>query len=410
MPHNLFHKYPSQRGGNVRWDGATTYAFDAENRITSSSHTVGSISTAVTYKYDGDGRRVRVEVTGGASTNFVYDAGGKLLAEYNSQNYPESGTRFRIGDHLGSTRLLFDASGNVLQRFDYLPFGEELLTSSRTPALKYGVASIVKQRFTGQMRDAETNLDYFNARYLSPNQGRFMSIDPGNAGASAGDTQSWNAYSYTVNNPLLYVDPTGLAYQICAPNQPCITLDLNDQQFEEWRKANPNLAFINGKIFSRNDSGTIGSELGNFSYVHDPQLSAGVASTLQTAGNRAARDVNIFVATQVIYAASYLSIGVAPSVYGYLTAAGVVGTAAGQAGAVYFGKNPNQTYHALRHLKGAAINIEAAKNAIMVDIASKGNLAQGITIGTVNVGGRALIYNAYKLADGTINVGRVTVK
>ena len=173
--------------GNVRWDGATTYAFDAENRITNSTRTVGSISTIVNYKYDGDGRRVRVEVTGGASTNFVYDSGGKLLAEYNSQNYPESGTRFRIGDHLGSTRLLFDTSGNVLQRFDYLPFGEELLTSSRTTTLKYGVASSVKQRFTGQMRDGETNLDYFNARYLSPNQGRFMSIDPGNAGASAGD-------------------------------------------------------------------------------------------------------------------------------------------------------------------------------------------------------------------------------
>jgi RHS repeat-associated protein len=195
--------------GNVRWDGATTYAFDAENRITNSTRTVGSISTIVNYKYDGDGRRVRVEVTGGASTNFVYDAGGKLLAEYNSQNYPESGTRFRIGDHLGSTRLLFDLSGNILQRFDYLPFGEELLTSSRTTALKYGVASILKQRFTGQMRDAETNLDYFNARYLSPNQGRFMSADLPLVDQTEGRPQSWNLYGYARNNPLRLSDPSG---------------------------------------------------------------------------------------------------------------------------------------------------------------------------------------------------------
>ena len=73
--------------GNVRWDGATIYAFDAENRITNSTRTVGSVSTAVNYKYDGDGRRVRVDVTGGASTNIVYDAGGKLIAEYGSQAY-----------------------------------------------------------------------------------------------------------------------------------------------------------------------------------------------------------------------------------------------------------------------------------------------------------------------------------
>jgi len=333
----------------VRWDGATTYTFDTENRITNSTRTIGSLTTAVNYKYDGDDRRVRVEVTGGASTNFVYDAGGKLLAEYNSQNYPESGTRFRIGDHLGSTRLLFDTSGNVLQRFDYLPFGEELLTSSRTTALKYGVASIVKQRFTGQMRDGETNLDYFNARYLSPNQGRFMSVDPGNAGASVGDPQSWNAYSYTINNPLLYVDPSGLSYQICAPNTPCVTLDLNDAQFEEWQKENPNLAFVNGKIFARNPSGTIGAQLGSFSYVHDPKLSAGVATTLNTAGNRAARDVSTFVAVEVIYAGSFFGVTAGPAVYGYLASAGIVGTAAGQAGVLRFG---SQAFRIARDASG----------------------------------------------------------
>jgi YD repeat-containing protein len=111
--------------GNVRWDGATTYAFDAENRITNSTRTVGSISTIVNYKYDGDGRRVRVEVTGGASTNFVYDAGGKLFAEYNSVAYPESGMRFRKGDHLGAHRTqnsanhkdsLFNRRGNRCSR------------------------------------------------------------------------------------------------------------------------------------------------------------------------------------------------------------------------------------------------------------------------------------------------------
>jgi hypothetical protein len=37
-------------------------------------------------------------------------------------------------------------------------------------------------------------------------------------------------------------------------------------------------------------------------------------------------------------------------------------------------------------------------------------LPQGLTKGQVNVGGRLLEYNAYKLPDGTINVGRITVQ
>jgi RHS repeat-associated protein len=66
--------------------------------------------------------------------------------------------------------------------------------------------------FTGKERDAESNLDFFLARYYSSQQGRFLSPDPENAGASRDDPQSWNGYAYARNNPLLYTDPDGLAY------------------------------------------------------------------------------------------------------------------------------------------------------------------------------------------------------
>jgi hypothetical protein len=46
---------------------------------------------------------------------------------------------------------------------------------------------------------------------MSGAQGRFQSVDPGNAGASLGDPQTWNAYSYVGNNPLSYIDPSGMA-------------------------------------------------------------------------------------------------------------------------------------------------------------------------------------------------------
>lgn len=67
-------------------------------------------------------------------------------------------------------------------------------------------------KFTGKERDTETGLDFFQARYMSAAQGRFTSPDPlGNFVANAADPQTWNLYAYARNNPLVFVDPTGLA-------------------------------------------------------------------------------------------------------------------------------------------------------------------------------------------------------
>ena len=66
-------------------------------------------------------------------------------------------------------------------------------------------------KFTGKERDAESGLDYFGARYYSSNMGRFSSPDPGwFLAASLDNPQTWNQYSYALNNPLKYTDPTGL--------------------------------------------------------------------------------------------------------------------------------------------------------------------------------------------------------
>jgi RHS repeat-associated protein len=66
------------------------------------------------------------------------------------------------------------------------------------------------RKFTGKERDAETGLDYFGARYFSAAQGRFTSPDPLLNSGRPEIPQSWNRYSYTLNNPLKYVDPDGL--------------------------------------------------------------------------------------------------------------------------------------------------------------------------------------------------------
>jgi len=87
-------------------------------------------------------------------------------------------------------------------------------------------------------RDVETGLDYFGARYYGSLQGRFTSVDPENAGASLSVPQSWNGYSYTGGNPLVFTDPDGREYLVCGPNGndgKCTTV--SDEKFWAERKA-----------------------------------------------------------------------------------------------------------------------------------------------------------------------------
>ena len=103
-------------------------------------------------------------------------------------------------DAIGNVRAITDASGNVIERHDYQPYGEEWLPQGGTQPL----------RFTGKERDAETELDYFGARYYGSKIGRFTTVDPVYTWReNLLDPQRWNRYAYARNNPLRYVDPDG---------------------------------------------------------------------------------------------------------------------------------------------------------------------------------------------------------
>jgi RHS repeat-associated protein len=65
--------------------------------------------------------------------------------------------------------------------------------------------------FTGQLHDQESGNEYFNARYYSNGTGRFLSPDPsGLVYADPTNPQSLNLYAYALNNPLRFIDPTGM--------------------------------------------------------------------------------------------------------------------------------------------------------------------------------------------------------
>ncbi len=185
------------------WTGcpalSVSNTFDAENRMISSS--------GVTFAYDGSGNRVQ-KVNGPSTTNYVYSADGQVAAEYSSASLVATGTQYLTADHLGSTRLVVSASG--VSCHDFLPFGEEI-DRGTVPCYSAGTTDGITHKFTGQERDAETGMDNFLARHFASAQGRFMSPDPaGKAASDPTNPQSWNLYSYVMNNSLMFVDPSGL--------------------------------------------------------------------------------------------------------------------------------------------------------------------------------------------------------
>jgi RHS repeat-associated protein len=195
--------------GNERQNAANeSFGYDGENRLISFN------SGAATYSYDGDGRRV-MKVVGAVTTVFVYNILGQLIAEYQTPDQPvvgEGGTSYLTTDHLGSTRVVTNAQGQVNVRYDYLPFGEEIPSGvgGRTAGMGYGGADATRQKFTQKERDAQTGLDHFGARYYSSAGGRFIGCDPVPVTKeNFVNPQRWNLYVYVNNNPLASVDPNG---------------------------------------------------------------------------------------------------------------------------------------------------------------------------------------------------------
>ncbi len=126
-----------------------------------------------------------------------------LIYRFISEEFPmptATKTLWFHRDHLGTPRAVTNENGVVESLHDYTPFGIELPSNYVSPNTR---------QFTGQERDRETGLDYFIARYMNPRDCRFTQVDP--IKGSAGSPQSWNAYAYTANNPMKYIDPSGMA-------------------------------------------------------------------------------------------------------------------------------------------------------------------------------------------------------
>ncbi|MBO4871655.1 MAG: VCBS repeat-containing protein, partial [Muribaculaceae bacterium] len=137
-----------------------------------------------------------------------YDAPVALVKDYGSDTWALHRV---LRDNQGSLLAVTDANGLVQQRMDYDAWG-----ALRDPATgtHYGPDAqpelLLGHGYTGHEHLPEFGLINMNARLYDPALGRFLSPDP--VVQAPDDTQSFNRYSYCLNNPLRYTDPTGLKW------------------------------------------------------------------------------------------------------------------------------------------------------------------------------------------------------
>lgn len=229
---NRLNGFTFDNAGNTTIDATgKTFAYDAENKQTEARN--ASNQSLGQYYYDGDGRRVRKYVPStGETTVFVYDASSKLVAEYSTivASAIDAKVDYLTADHLGSPRINTDQNGKVTARHDYQPFGEEINVGRGN----YGSSDNIRKKFTSYERDTETNLDYAKARYHNSGLGRFQSPDPVLISkVRIKNPQIWNSYSYVGNNPLKYIDPSGLEKIALGDDEKKIKSDIESKRAEK---------------------------------------------------------------------------------------------------------------------------------------------------------------------------------
>ena len=231
--------------GNVLYDNQNHYLYDAEGRLCAYAFPIAGGGTGYyQFIYDAAGRRVdKGTLTSWPSScnaptspnysnyyQYLVGQGGEQVTEIGAGNTPVftnvflggqllgnyvlsgsgEGLHFALTDPLGTKRVQLTGAGVAEINCTNLPFGNDIGNPNipNCPPVGGGGSDDNKMHFTGKIRDTNSGLDYFGARYYSSAMGRFMSPDqPGYQDKD--DPQSMNLYSYVRNNPLTSVDPDG---------------------------------------------------------------------------------------------------------------------------------------------------------------------------------------------------------
>jgi len=195
--------------------GAVAYAYDANGNMTGTS----GAATNVAVTWNAENMPVQLAYGAAKTTKaFVGEAMWRKVQGATTTTYlpsmrlenglarkffgsfaerdTDGSLKFYHGDHLGSSTLVTDASGNVVHRQAYKPYGEDIVAVAPGPFTP-------KFQFDFKEKEADgTGFYDYGARLYNPATGRWLSAD-------SSTRDGLNRYAYVRNNPLFYVDPTG---------------------------------------------------------------------------------------------------------------------------------------------------------------------------------------------------------
>ena len=141
-------------------------------------------------------------------------AGGvALIIDEYAASHSETGTatKYLLRDHLGSVSTLVDALGAMVQTMSYDPWGQRRNAADwqalSSLSLMSFDTSMTRRGYTGHEMVDTVGIIHMNGRIYDPKLGRFMQADP--IIQFPHYSQSHNRYSYVLNNPLAYTDPSG---------------------------------------------------------------------------------------------------------------------------------------------------------------------------------------------------------
>jgi RHS repeat-associated protein len=225
--------------GNLTSSGTSTFSWDYKNRLTQAvtqgststyayddglnrvSQTVGNTTTIYPNKFYSITSTTNGGTTYATTTVYVWN-GDTLIATIdqpmvNGAATGTAATRYIHPDHLGSTNIVSDETGNIVDDVEYYPYGETRLNQPTYP-------TNAQRQYIAQFKDGNS-LNYLNARYYDSSRGQFESEDPvflalGDGSAvkrvaqqsqevALANPQTLNSYSYAGDNPVTMSDPTG---------------------------------------------------------------------------------------------------------------------------------------------------------------------------------------------------------
>lgn len=102
--------------------------------------------------------------------------------------------KYNLEDHLGSSCLLLETNGTLINKEEYYPFGET----------SFGSYAKKRYRYVGKEKDLESGLYYYGARYYMAMGCRFVSVD-----LKSSEYNWQSAYVVSANNPVNYIDVNG---------------------------------------------------------------------------------------------------------------------------------------------------------------------------------------------------------